>query len=54
MGVTSTVGGNWHPLTWVSHMLDCQWFGLNPRWHHLTSLLLHAVNAVLFFWFWKE
>jgi hypothetical protein len=47
--MTSTVGGNWHPLTWVSHMLDCQWFGLNPRWHHLTSLLLHAVNTVLVF-----
>jgi len=43
----STVGGNWHPLTWLSHMLDCQWFGLNPRGHHLTSLLLHAVNTVL-------
>jgi protein O-mannosyl-transferase len=41
--------GNWHPLTWLSHMLDVQLFGLNPGWHHLTSLLLHAVNAVLLF-----
>jgi hypothetical protein len=45
----STVGGNWHPLTWLSHMLDCQWFGLNPRGHHLTSLLFHAVNTILVF-----
>src|ERR1035441_5816493 len=39
--------GNWHPLTWLSHILDVQLFGLRPAWHHLTSLLLHAVNAVL-------
>jgi hypothetical protein len=47
--MSSTVGGNWHPLTWLSHMLDCQWFGLNPRGHHLTSLLIHAVNTILVF-----
>ena len=41
--------GLWHPLTWVSHMLDCQWFGLRPGRHHLTSLLLHAANSVLVF-----
>ncbi len=40
---------NWHPLTWLSHMLDVQLFGLNPRGHHLTSLLLHAANTVLLF-----
>ncbi len=40
---------NWHPLTWISHMLDCQFFGLNPAGHHLTNLLLHAANAVLLF-----
>src|ERR1039458_8903280 len=33
--------GLWHPLTWVSHMLDCQCFGLRPGWHHLTNVLLH-------------
>lgn len=38
---------NWHPLTWVSHMADCQWFGLNPAGHHATSVALHALNAVL-------
>ena len=41
--------GNWHPLTWLSHMLDCQFFGLRPGGHHATSVLLHAVNAVLLF-----
>ncbi len=41
--------GNWHPLTWLSHALDCQLFGLNPLGHHYTSLLLHAASAVLLF-----
>ncbi|TAL02358.1 MAG: tetratricopeptide repeat protein [Verrucomicrobia bacterium] len=41
--------GNWHPLTWISHMLDCQWFGLNPRGHHCVNLLLHAANSLLLF-----
>jgi protein O-mannosyl-transferase len=40
---------NWHPLTWLSHMLDCQLYGLNAGEHHLTSLLLHSVNASLLF-----
>jgi len=40
---------NWHPITMLSHMLDCQLFGLNPWGHHLTSGLLHAVNAALVF-----
>ena len=39
----------WHPLTVLSHMLDCQLFGLNPWGHHLTSVLLHALNAALVF-----
>lgn len=37
----------WHPLTWISHMLDCQFFGLNPRWHHAMSLLFHIANSIL-------
>jgi len=41
--------GNWHPLTWLSHMLDCQLYGLKAGGHHLTNLLLHAVNAMLLF-----
>jgi protein O-mannosyl-transferase len=40
---------NWHPLTWISHALDCQLFGLNPSGHHLTSVLLHALNMALLF-----
>ena len=40
---------NWHPLTVLSHMLDCQVFGLKPWGHHLTNVLLHAFNAVLVF-----
>ena len=39
----------WHPLTWISHMLDCQIFGLRPAGHHLTSLALHTANVVLLF-----
>jgi len=41
--------GNWHPLTWLSHMLDCELFGLEPGPHHLVSALLHAASAVLLF-----
>src|SRR5438094_6761107 len=41
---------NWHPLTWISHMLDCQLFGLNPAGHHFVSILLHAFNVALVFW----
>lgn len=40
---------NWHPLTWLSHELDCQLFQLNPSGHHATSLLLHAANVLLLF-----
>jgi Flp pilus assembly protein TadD len=43
------VVGNWHPLTVISHMLDCQLFALNPGGHHLTSVLFHAFNAALVF-----
>ncbi len=40
---------NWHPLTWLSHALDCELFGLNPSGHHYMSVMLHAMNAVLLF-----
>jgi hypothetical protein len=39
----------WHPVTWLSHMLDCQLFGLKAGGHHLTSLFLHTLNTVLLF-----
>jgi tetratricopeptide (TPR) repeat protein len=48
---SSPVVSNWHPLTMLSHMLDCQLYGLKPWGHHLTSVLLHAVNTVLVFLF---
>src|SRR5262245_58140658 len=41
--------GNWHPLTWLSHMLDCQIFGLRPGWHHFVNALLHCANTALVF-----
>lgn len=46
---TSGYASNWHPVTWISHMLDVELFGLRPAGHHLTSLLLHAGNGVLLF-----
>jgi len=46
---TTYHAANWHPLTWVSHALDYQLFGLNPAGHHFISVLLHALNAVLLF-----
>ncbi len=47
--VKSTEEANWHPLTWMSHALDCELFGLNAGGHHFSSVLLHAVNVVLLF-----
>lgn len=44
---TSACAANWHPLTWLSHMLDVQLFGLNPAGHHLVNLLFHTANTVL-------
>ncbi len=42
--------GNWHPITWLSHALDFQIYDQDPAGHHQTSMLLHALNAVLLFW----
>jgi protein O-mannosyl-transferase len=47
--LTTNYASNWHPLTWVSHMLDCDLYGPKPGGHHLTSVLLHAANSVLVF-----
>jgi len=47
--LTSLYAGNWHPLTWISHMLDCHLYGLNPGGHHWNSLVLHAGNTLLLF-----
>jgi Flp pilus assembly protein TadD len=40
---------NWHPLTWLSHALDCQLYGVNPMGHHLTNVVWHVLNTVLLF-----
>jgi tetratricopeptide (TPR) repeat protein len=46
---THVYAANWHPLTWISHMLDCQLYGLSPGGHHLTNILLHTATAILLF-----
>ena len=40
---------NWHPVTWLSHMLDCQLYGLAPAGHHLTNVIIHAGTAIALF-----
>lgn len=50
---TTPHASNWHPLTWMSHALDCSLFGLAPQGHHFTSLVFHAANAALVF-LWLE
>ena len=47
--VTSTDYANWHPLTWLSHALDCQLYGLSPAGPHVTNVIFHACNVVLLF-----
>ena len=43
--------GYWQPLTWLSHMLDCELFGLNPAGHHFSNLMIHLANVLVLFWF---
>ena len=47
---TTFHAGNWHPLTWLSHAVDCQLFQANPAGHHDMNVLWHLVNVVLLFW----
>jgi tetratricopeptide (TPR) repeat protein len=51
---TSGYASNWHPVTWLSHMLDCEIFGLDPRGPHLVNLLLHIANTLLLFTVFKR
>ncbi len=44
---TSTHSANWHPLTWLSHMADVHFHGMNPGMHHLTNVILHTINGFL-------
>lgn len=46
---SSYPSSNWHPLTWISHMADVQFYGTNPAGHHFTSVLLHILGVVLLF-----
>ncbi len=46
---TAQTAGNWHPLTWISHMTDVTLFGLQPGYHHLVSVCIHGVNSMMFF-----
>jgi hypothetical protein len=45
---------HWHPLTWLSHMTDCQFFGLDAGWHHLSSVFLHMANSLLVFFVFRR
>ena len=46
---TTTYAEFWHPLTWLSHMLDCQLYGLRAGMHHLTNVVFHIANTLLLF-----
>jgi hypothetical protein len=47
LALTRSYKANWHPLTWISHMIDVELFGLDPRGHHLVNLALHTTAALL-------
>src|ERR1700722_14245084 len=51
---TTFHSANWHPLTWLSHMLDCELFGLNAAGSHFINALFHAANTVLLFALWLQ
>ena len=51
---THVHSANWHPVTWISHMLDCQLYGLNPAGHHFSNVLLHAATAILLFFVLRQ
>jgi len=46
---TTAYAANWFPVTWISHMVDVQLFGLDSGWHHLTNLMIHAASVLLLF-----
>ena len=46
--------GNWHPVSWLSHMIDCQIFGVNAGGHHLMNVLFHIANTLLLFAFLRS
>jgi hypothetical protein len=52
--LTTGDAANWHPLTWLSHILDWQFYGPNPAGHHLTSLFFHIANTLILFVVFKR
>lgn len=46
---TSGYAYNWHPLTWISHMADCEFFGTGPGYHHLMNMIFHMINSALLY-----
>jgi hypothetical protein len=48
---TSVDEANWHPVTWLSHMADVQFYGMNPQGHHLTNVVIHTVSSLLLLFF---
>jgi tetratricopeptide (TPR) repeat protein len=51
---TQSYASNWHPLTWISHMLDVQLFGMTPGWHHFINLIFHVINTLLLLFLLKQ
>jgi Flp pilus assembly protein TadD len=51
---SSTLHEHWHPLTWLSFMLDCQIFGLDPRGYHFVNAGIHSINVLLLFWVFQR
>ncbi len=51
---STTYAEFWHPLTWLSLMLDYQLYGLNAGGYHMTNLILHILSTLLLFWFWTR
>lgn len=47
---TKFAAGNWHPLTWLSHAIDIQIWGMEPYGHHMINILLHTINTTILFW----
>src|ERR1051326_702270 len=46
---TEGYAANWHPITWLSHMLDVEWYGMNAGLHHVTNVIFHIANSLLLF-----
>ncbi len=51
---TTTHVCNWHPITWISHILDTQLYGMNAGGHHLTNVFFHLLNTLLLFFFFRK